>query len=318
MKIFISWSGKRSHKAATLLHEWIKCVLNEVQPFVSSEDIRKGKRWLVEISRELQDSSFGIICLTRDNLKSPWILFESGALSKFTDAQVSALLLGDLTAGEIEGPLSHFQATPFKKEQVKKLVSDINELLKEKGLTADILNRVFEKWWPDLEKDVNLALAAEEIPEVIRPPELILAEVLELSRFIAKNVRAVDRNLLERAQNIEGDRVLLKISEGGFIYSPSGDEFNHPVLVEIGPMPTADEEKFETIFVSYRGVEHKAITDKIQDRGVTVEIFFYCEEGYYWSLSFKFHKGSTYGNVRMVRGDEAASLGLDTQTIWRS
>jgi len=318
MKIFISWSGERSHKAATLLHDWLKCVLNEVQPFVSSEDIRKGKRWLIEISHELQNSSFGIICLTRDNLNSPWILFEAGALSKFTDAQVSALLLGDLTARELEGPLSQFQATPFNKDQVKKLISDINVLLKEKGLTAEILNRVFEKWWPDLEKDINLALAAEEMPEVIRPPEAILTEVLELSRFIAKNVGTIDHNLLEQTKSNEPYRVLVKLSEQGFINSPAGSDFNHPVLVTIGPMPAAEEEKFETIFVSHRGIEHKAIIGKFSDRGVTIEIYFYCEEDYYWSLSFMFHKGSTYGKARMIREDEASSLGLETQAIWRN
>ncbi len=225
MKIFISWSGGRSHKAATLLREWLKCVLNEVQPFVSSEDIRKGKRWLIEISRELQDSSFGIICLTRDNLGSPWILFEAGALSKFSDAQVSALLLGELTTKEVEGPLSHFQATPFKKEQVKKLVSDINVLLKEKALDADILNRVFEKWWPDLEKDINLTLQAKEIPEVVRSPDAVLTEVLELSRFIAKNVGAVDRNLLKQAKDIEGDHVLVKLSVSDCILANCAKSF---------------------------------------------------------------------------------------------
>jgi hypothetical protein len=207
MKIFISWSGERSHKAATILRDWLKCVLNEAQPFVSSEDIRKGKRWLIEISQELQNSSFGIICLTRDNLNSPWILFEAGALSKFTDAQVSALLLGDLTAREMEGPLSQFQATPFNKAHVKKLISDLKALLKEKGLPVDILNKVFEKWWPDLEKDIKATLVAEETPEIVRPPEAILAEVLELSRFIAKNIRVAGHGLLERTLDTEDDRI---------------------------------------------------------------------------------------------------------------
>jgi len=266
----------------------------------------------------LQDSSFGIICLTRDNLSSPWILFEAGALSKFTDAQVSALLLGDLAARELDGPLSHFQATSFNKEQVKKLVSDINALLKEKGLTAEILNRVFEKWWPDLERDVSLALAAEEIPEVVRPTEAILAEVLELSRFIAKNIGAVDYKLLERTQGIEEGRVLVKISENGCISSPSGDDFNHPVLVKIGPLPSGRKDEYENITISHRGIEHEAIAVKVVDRGVTVQIFFFTEPDYFWSLSFAFHKGCTYGNARTIRGDEAATLGLDNQAIWRS
>jgi hypothetical protein len=82
-------------------------------------------------------------------------------------------------------------------------------------------------------------------------------------------------------------------------------------------MPTAEENKFESVVVSHRGIEHKPIIKQISDRGVTIEIFFYCEEGYYWSLSFKFHKGSTYGKARTVHDDEAESLGLEAHAIWR-
>lgn len=316
MKIFISWSGKRSHKVAVLLHEWLKCVLNEVQPFVSSEDIRKGKRWLIEISKELQDSSFGIICLMRDNLNSPWILFEAGALSKFSDAHVSTLLLGELTPKEVEGPLSHFQATPFKKEQVKKLVSDINLLLKEKALNAEILDRVFEKWWPDLEKDVNLAIESQEIPEIVRSPDAILSEVLELSRFIAKNVGSAGRKL-SNPTDVEGERALVKISDADSIISPNGDDFNHPVSVRIGPMPTDKDDTYNIIVVSHKGVHRQNTTRSIGERGVIVEIFFYCEQDYHWSLAFRFHKGETYGEARLVSKREAMVLGLDDQTIWR-
>lgn len=97
MKVFISWSGEVSHKVALALHDWLPCVLNEAKPFVSSEDIRKGNRWLLDISKELATTRFGIICLTPDNLTAPWILFEAGALSKsLKDSQVCTLLLGKL------------------------------------------------------------------------------------------------------------------------------------------------------------------------------------------------------------------------------
>jgi hypothetical protein len=32
MKIFISWSGDRSHKVAELLNEWLKCVIQAADP----------------------------------------------------------------------------------------------------------------------------------------------------------------------------------------------------------------------------------------------------------------------------------------------
>jgi TIR domain len=115
MKIFISWSGPHSLAVATALKEWLPFIFTDIQTFVSSDDVRKGKRWLVEIARELSTCNFGIVCLTPDNLESPWLFFEAGALSKLKASHVCTLLFGNLRPGNIEGPLSHFQATVFSK-----------------------------------------------------------------------------------------------------------------------------------------------------------------------------------------------------------
>src|SRR5258707_22079 len=117
MKIFISWSGKQSLSVATALRDWLPYIFNGAELFVSSEDIRKGKRWLLEVAKELDSSNFGIVCLTRENLEAPWVIFEAGALSKsFKEASVSTLLVGGLGIADIKGPLSHFQHTIFEKE----------------------------------------------------------------------------------------------------------------------------------------------------------------------------------------------------------
>lgn len=82
MKVFISWSGSLSKKVAEILKPWIKCVLQVTEPFMSAEDIDKGTLWFNVISDQLADTAVGIICLTRDNLDQPWILFEAGSLAK--------------------------------------------------------------------------------------------------------------------------------------------------------------------------------------------------------------------------------------------
>ena len=82
MKLFISWSGNLSRDIAKELKEWFPLVINQVVPFVSSESIKKGDRWLLDIYSELEQSNFGVVCLTKENLTEPWILFEAGALSK--------------------------------------------------------------------------------------------------------------------------------------------------------------------------------------------------------------------------------------------
>ena len=43
MRIFISWSGAASLELARILKEWLPTVLPYANPWLSSEDIRKGK-----------------------------------------------------------------------------------------------------------------------------------------------------------------------------------------------------------------------------------------------------------------------------------
>jgi hypothetical protein len=49
---------------------------------MSAEDIDAGTRWGSEVTNELAETRCGIICLTQENQKAPWVLFEAGALSK--------------------------------------------------------------------------------------------------------------------------------------------------------------------------------------------------------------------------------------------
>ena len=48
MRIFISWSGERSHQLAHALHESLPLVLHYVKPWLSQADISAGDRWAQE------------------------------------------------------------------------------------------------------------------------------------------------------------------------------------------------------------------------------------------------------------------------------
>jgi TIR domain len=189
MKIFISWSGKPSLNVATALRDWLPYIFNGIELFVSSEDIRKGKRWPLEVSRELDVSNFGIVCLTPDNLEAPWLLFESGALSKsLKEASVYTLLVGGLRMGVIEGPLSHFQHTMFEKEDFFKLVKSINEAHGPSKQEEMRLRKIFDKFWDDLESSVSTTTKIDTKPEKKRSSEDMLRELLETTSYIAKNI----------------------------------------------------------------------------------------------------------------------------------
>src|SRR5258708_12457320 len=82
MKIFVSWSGVRSGALAQALRDWLPLVLHYAEPWLSDADLAPGERWGPALAKELETSNFGVVCITRENLPSPWILFEAGSLPK--------------------------------------------------------------------------------------------------------------------------------------------------------------------------------------------------------------------------------------------
>src|SRR5262249_10267255 len=106
MKIFISWSGERSKRVAEALRAFLQDVNQNVEPWLSETDIGAGSRWGDELAKQLEQTSFGIICLTREAANSSWLLFEAGALSKSViGSRVCPYLIG-IEPKKLEGPLA--------------------------------------------------------------------------------------------------------------------------------------------------------------------------------------------------------------------
>ena len=187
-KVFISWSGDLSNTLAEAVRQWIPGVLQFVKPYFTPSDIEKGTRWGSDIMSELDSSDIGIICLTKENLNRPWVLFESGALSKNFDKSHVCTLLFDVDTTDLTGPLTLFQNTKFCKKDFKKLVQTINGAGGDSKLEESVLDDVFTMWWPRLEKQVAQILSEHktDTPGDHRTERDILEEILELSRLAAR------------------------------------------------------------------------------------------------------------------------------------
>lgn len=184
-KVFISWSGDLSNKLADAVRQWLPGVLQFVKPYFTPSDIEKGTKWASDIAGELESSDIGIICLTKENLTKPWILFESGALSKNLDNSRVCTLLFGIDSTDLKGPLTTFQTTRFEKNDFKKLVKTINNTGGDSKLEDPVLDQVFEMWWDRLESQINEIInnqRGNEEPEH-RTERDILEEILELSRL---------------------------------------------------------------------------------------------------------------------------------------
>ena len=118
---------------------------------MSELDIGAGQRWASELWKELQDSHFGVVCLTAENLQASWLHFEAGALAKAVDQRVCPYLY-EIQSSDVKGLLSHFQMKKADKKETRELLQSINDASttsKERVLSVEELNEAFETWWPN-------------------------------------------------------------------------------------------------------------------------------------------------------------------------
>lgn len=174
MKLFISWSGEFSRKVAECLSIWIPTIIQAVDVFYSPDDIAKGENWGNRLSEELEQSNFGIVCLTPENVLAPWIHFEAGALSKASNSRVSAIMLG-INPSDIKGPLARLQNTSFDRDDFHRLFQSINEC-SEKPLRADILDNAFNNSWENLMGDIAPIIESYSSQTLVFKAEIISRE----------------------------------------------------------------------------------------------------------------------------------------------
>lgn len=183
MVIFLSWSGARSRTVASALALWLPQVIQAVRLWMSSDDIDKGARWSAEIGKELDASSFGIVCVTPENLNSPWLNFEAGALSKKLEGSRVIPYLLDMRPGQLSGPLSQFQASEANESDTLKLVNSINKQLNP-PLDEERLKKSFAMYWPELERLLN------DIPAPAAPvPQRSSPEMIEEMLLLVRDIR---------------------------------------------------------------------------------------------------------------------------------
>jgi len=215
-KVFISWSGELSRLLAEALREWLPSALQYVKPYFSPEDIEKGTKWNTEIAKELELADIGIICLTHNNIKKPWILFEAGALSKSIDKSRVCTLLFDIEPADVKGPLTSFQSTRFQRDDFKRLITTINNSAEDAKLESGVLENVFDMWWPKLEEKVKNILSSnvEQEKEDRRSERDMLEEVLELTRMnaarLTRSPRISERAIMELVEILDEIMMIMR------------------------------------------------------------------------------------------------------------
>ncbi|HET8774016.1 MAG TPA: hypothetical protein VFP80_09505, partial [Thermoanaerobaculia bacterium] len=100
-----------------------------------SDDIEKGVAWFESIVEQLQHAEAGVVCVTPENVDSPWLHFEAGALEQRLRSGLAAdveqpqhrlfPLLHGLAAAELRGPLGAYQATMTTEAEIERMIGSI-------------------------------------------------------------------------------------------------------------------------------------------------------------------------------------------------
>lgn len=172
MKIFLSWSGAQSQAIAKVFYDHLPDIIQAAQPFLSSDSIRVGNRWLISLAEELADTRFGIAFINGANQHAPWICFEAGALAKLVSDSSVFPILFNMKRSDLHLPMQQFQAIEFGKDTILTLISHINSKCAS-PLSSARLESAFERVWDTMERRVKEALEAypTDAPQPSSSPE---------------------------------------------------------------------------------------------------------------------------------------------------
>ncbi len=190
--VLISWSKKQSQEIASVFYEWLPKVVPGIRPWMSSKDIDKGKQWFSELHGFLGEATSCVICVTKENVHSPWIYYETGAIAtKKEDVLVCPYLIGIDTSMIADGPLAQFQCAEATKEDTLLLIKSLNKAISTPQDEVSLIGN-YESIWSEFEQE--------------------LARILESD--VAAKLSAEARKLLVTAAFSDGQVIYCRSSSG--------------------------------------------------------------------------------------------------------
>ena len=192
MKLFLSWSGARSRQIANTYNKWIKYIFPTLEIYISTEDIEPGRKWRDSIENGLEETYFGMLFLTPENLESRWIYYEAGSLSKGKNDSHVIPMLYQLDAGKLQEPLSAFQSMSLEKDNMLRVVKTINKKMAE--VTDELLlEEIFDNWWEKWEEEADkFPVDIEAIEESIKLKDAAQMDIQEQIEEVLTRLRQQD------------------------------------------------------------------------------------------------------------------------------
>lgn len=191
MELFLSWSKSKSKELALSTRNFLQGMFrNSIKIWMSSESIPYGSMFQGEINAALQRSEKCIAFITADNYKAPWIMYEVGAISKNciqgnNKNAIIPIMFDKIDKNLLYGnPLDQFQQVKFRKEEIKKLIIEINETVNEFPDRETLVSQ-FELNWVHYEREINAVLQKHSVTSAAPVTCSFLIDALNKAYFPA-------------------------------------------------------------------------------------------------------------------------------------
>ncbi|MFI4910972.1 MAG: hypothetical protein ACIAQZ_04825 [Sedimentisphaeraceae bacterium JB056] len=171
-KCFLSWSGQYSKQLTEKFNTFFSETFKNKNTFVSFVDIEMGSNWVVNLEKELNDSSLGLLFVTHENISSPWLFYELGRLT--SQNKNAMIMYFGVDRRKINSPLKNIQsvqiANPDDIQIDTKALNNIKEVFLEiiKKTTNNQPEKKFEDYFQDKEEiEGKLKTLKDDISQII-------------------------------------------------------------------------------------------------------------------------------------------------------
>ncbi|MBR3569425.1 MAG: TIR domain-containing protein [Oscillibacter sp.] len=170
VQIFISWSKSVSHEIGQALYEWLPTVNPSWKTYIS-DDLEAGSVWFPELMKRLKTANIALLCVTRENLDSPWLLFEAGA---FLIREIPVVpILFRVKSSELENsPLHYLQSVELSEGGIRRLLGICGD-----GLSTEDTSKTFAETYPELEAKIRAIRVPPEWDKMMPANRLYLTDI---------------------------------------------------------------------------------------------------------------------------------------------
>ena len=150
---FISWSGMRARRFARALRGLLEATGDYFHPWVSETDIPLGVNWRSEVDETLRSAKAGIVILTPENYRSPWLIYEAGRMVERGITVIPIRVDLPMTMLPRDFPLIE-QSAGNTQDGIREVARALNQVTHPR-LSTNLVDQRFDMAWSDFGEDLE-------------------------------------------------------------------------------------------------------------------------------------------------------------------